>query len=274
MRAPYDLGYPDRGIADSLATRYVGKRTRAKARAERRPQASSSPGTAKAGYELKVERALEHLNALDSLSNRWLKRDAYALIEHDEPNTGGKILSVRPKQSTPTDLSLLIGDCIHNLRSSLDVLAHDLAWRGAAGPITQRTDRGSAFPVWIKTPSQGDIRKRIGTIDPTAQAIIQDLQPHDGGENFVSNDLWLLDELWNFDKHRRLHVTLFAVVSYGIGRSGESFDAEWIETLGGGPIRRETPLLRYKVTPHSVPIQGVMVRRASVMGPVGRGALG
>ncbi len=203
----------------------------------------------KAGYELKIKRALYHLHVLDHHAKRWLERDAYTLIEEDEPHTGGKVMTVRPLKPPMPGLALLFGDCVHNLRSALDLLAHDLAWRGARGPITEWTDRGSAFPVWRTTPREGEVRKRIGTIDPAAQTIIKGLQPRDAQDRFVPNDLWLLDELWNFDKHRRLQLTLFAVVAFGLGSQGPQFSVEWFEPLGGGPIRRETPLFRYKVEP-------------------------
>src|SRR5207244_2934093 len=114
-----------------------------------------------------------------------LKSNAYVLSEKDHPATGEKVLSVKPLASVPTEFQLIIGDFIHNLRSALDVLAFDLAWAGSKGPMIKGVAANSEFPVFgPRSPSAAELRKRIGTIDPAAQAIIESLQPHKRADGF------------------------------------------------------------------------------------------
>ena len=102
---------------------------------------------------------------------------------------------------------------------------------------------------------------RPGALHPDAQTVIENLQPHKRGDAFATDDLWVLDQLWNLDKHRRIQVTLLAVMGMGIGRSGESFHIERFEWLGGRPpMKGKTKLARYRIhTPN--PGDNVDVKR-------------
>jgi hypothetical protein len=96
-------------------------------------------------------------------------------------------------------LAVLVGDAIHNLRSSLDLLAYELArnpGRRTCMPVlkTQPTDKqGNPTPV-----------KVFGGVDAPVLDEITRSQPFQYGENYAIHWLWLLDEMWNCDKHRLL----------------------------------------------------------------------
>ena len=218
-------------------------------RLRRQREPAELPGVpAKRGFQLKVERALYHLKELEGSVDEWLERDAYTLREKPQAESGKKILSIEPLESVPSHFQLLIGDFVHNLRSAVDLLAFDLAWTGSRGPMRRLVAENSEFPVfWKRAPRESELRQRIGAIDPAAQTIIKSLQPHNRPMGYATDELWMLDQLWNFDKHRGLPLTLLAVVSYGIGRPGESFLIESLEMIGGGPVSRETDLLRYSI---------------------------
>jgi hypothetical protein len=202
----------------------------------------------KRGFELKIERALKHLDCLDSSIKGWLEVDAYTIREEPQANSGQKVLSVEPKNPIPSDFQLLIGDCVHNLRSALDLLAFDLAWAGSRGPMTQAVAERSGFPVFgSRAPQASELRQRIGAVDPTAQAIIEELQPYKREAGFEADNLWILHQLWNQDKHRGLPLTLLAVMGHEIGRPGESGTIKNLTGMGGGPIRRKTKLMSYEL---------------------------
>ncbi len=98
----------------------------------------------------------------------------------------------------PADLPIIIGDVVHNLRSSLD----HLAWQ-AVGAGTQTT----AFPIWRgdgqPTPKQlkDHVKEKLkGSLHTVIDAVIA-LEPYSGGKGDL---LWKLHQLDIYDKHRLL----------------------------------------------------------------------
>jgi hypothetical protein len=204
------------------------------------------------GFELKVGRAVEHLQSLNAATQRWLETDAYTVTDEFDPNTGEHSLWLAPGQPARR-LPLLIGDVIHNLRSALDHLALALAVANIRGPLPEKVEQDSEFPVyWKRAPTTAELNKRIGSIDPKARAIIEALQPH-LKPNYADDALWRLDQLWNIDKHRDLHLTLLANVGHGIGRPGEVInELHIIEARAIGALRKRTQVMRYTIDPHSI----------------------
>ncbi|HVE67848.1 MAG TPA: hypothetical protein VNB64_04635 [Solirubrobacteraceae bacterium] len=190
------------------------------------------------------------MDDLDAAIQRWLKGDAYTVTDEFDLEADENVVAVEPRGAPPQGLAVLIGDCVHNMRSALDNLIYDLSW-AQGGPLTKEVATGCEFPVFgPRPPRTSELVKRIGAIDPPAQAVIKALQPHHRGNDFASDPVWVLDQLWNIDKHRSLHLTLFGHAGTGIGAPGEMFHAEHI-TLLSGPIRQRgrTPLLRYRLKP-------------------------
>jgi len=89
--------------------------------------------------------------------------------------------------------------------------------------------------------------RKIGGIHPDAQAIIEQLQPYNRGQNFASDPLWLLHELSRIDKHRLPHLTLFAHVSTGFG--ADNAFVESMAITGGGAIEHSAELAQYRARP-------------------------
>jgi hypothetical protein len=158
--------------------------------------------TAKSSFDLRYERAVEHLDRLEGSIKRWLKQDAYTITDKLDSNTGKNVVKVRPKDPVPAYWGPWIGEILHNLRSSLDHLVFDLgtAYYGMLPPDLART---SAFPVYAKqAPDVRGFFEKVGCLDPCVQAFIEGLQPHPGGEAYVNDRLFILNELGNLDKHR------------------------------------------------------------------------
>jgi hypothetical protein len=108
----------------------------------------------------------------------------------------------------PEALPLIIGDCLQNLRSTLDFLVWELV--GANGKVP--TIR-NAFPVAHTVDSyEKEIKgNRLKDVDPAAIDIIQSLQPYHlpvPEESILS----VLNNLANIQKHRRLLLTCLRTI--------------------------------------------------------------
>ena len=116
------------------------------------------------------------------------------------------------KPPPAAELSLIIGDCLHNLRAALDNLAFELALAHKRGRLSKGVEGDSAFPIFksdiAKDPeSLKKFNRMTRGIAPKAKAEIERLQPYNRGQRFVTNDvLWQLNELAVEDKHRLPHV--------------------------------------------------------------------
>lgn len=174
---------------------------------------------------LKLDRAEEHLEAFKIESNVWIESKPYRIV--DEPNLNPplnqginravhhrrfRIVSV---DHVPDRLSVLIGDCVFNMRSALDHLALSLA-QSFVPSMTDRQIATSEFPVFHAAPMNARTEtSKIGCIDPIARNIIKALQPHYRGDQYKTHPLWQLHELNRIDKHRTLTICTASPIARG-----------------------------------------------------------
>jgi|SRR5688572_176186 hypothetical protein len=107
------------------------------------------------------------------------------------------------------DVSILVGEIVYHARSALE----HAAWEMVPSPIVRKT----GFPVYVARTKadalalseqryyERDGIAAINGINPKAAAIIESLQPF--GPDYTS-PLYLLNEMWNRDKHRLLNTTI------------------------------------------------------------------
>ena len=227
----------------------MGKKDRLKR--EKQEAALEGLRTASSGlpsFQLKMERARKHLETLDYAVKDWMEVNSDLVGEETDPETGDELIVVEPPAVPPSDaIALIAADCVHNLRASLDQLVFSLAWAYTAGPLTKEVAEGCEFPVYgPRAPTARDLRKRIGAVHPDAQTVIQDLQPHKGGDSFASHELWILNQLWNLDKHRTLPLTVFGQQAIMFSPSGGPFEVpSGTELRVAGPIHRKTETIRF-----------------------------
>ena len=74
------------------------------------------------GSRLKLEWAKHHLNELRWRVAGYIDTHPYQVWDVDDPASGEKRYSVTFTTEPPDELGLVAGDCVHNLRSSLDQL--------------------------------------------------------------------------------------------------------------------------------------------------------
>jgi hypothetical protein len=222
-------------------------------RPEKSPQAAREPrrnrdrfSSGLPGFQLKVNWARKHLKTLKDAERGWLHVNTDAIWEELDPQTGDTVIYTEPRP-IPDGIGLIASDCIHSLRSALDQLVYALAWKHTAGPMRHATVTNSEFPIYgPRAPYASESAKRIGAIHPDAQAVIQRLQPHLRVNTYASDELWILDQLWNIDKHRRLPFMAAAVdISTVIGRGSGTIEMHTLTVSGGGPISRKTELMRW-----------------------------
>jgi hypothetical protein len=171
--------------------------------------------TGQFSHDLKLDRASHHLNTLNAKALEWREGKTHRYVSDIDRESGKQFVYIRFPEPVPAELRLIIGDCLHNLRSALDNLAYELAVRHhGSSPLPEPFDRRSEFPIFGDRPmDERERRNKIGCIHPRAQAIIKRLQPHNRGDMFASDPLWKLHQLSNMDKHRVPHVAQVAVRS-------------------------------------------------------------
>jgi len=78
------------------------------------------------GPKLKIERAKAHIRDLKRHSDVFLERKPYSLLVEPDDETRQRRVIFRIQEEVPAEIPLIIGDAIHNLRSSLDIMICDV----------------------------------------------------------------------------------------------------------------------------------------------------
>ncbi len=155
----------------------------------------------------KLERAKYHLNILTQEVKEFIQSQPYKIYTTEEAN-GDLVYRLKIIKPVPEEWSLTIGDIIHNLRSSLDLLISDLLIKNGKQP-----DNRSAFPIYeTETELLKDSQHRITGITPAARKVISKIKPYKGGNQI----LWKLHKLDILDKHKLIIPVGSASRSVGI----------------------------------------------------------
>lgn len=162
------------------------------------------------GFDVKVERARLHLDALHDANQRLLLDPAYKFVGQIYRNGLDHVYFADNPPSPDATWALIIGDCVHNLRSALDHLAWQLVILAGNTPTEQ-----TQFPISPKlcTP------KVAGGISGQATRLIESIQPKHR-RNPIGERLWRIRVLDIIDKHRQL-LAVAAVVRL----TGTTWDA-------------------------------------------------
>jgi hypothetical protein len=181
---------------------------------------------------LKLERAEKHILDLEIAINTFRESKPYTIGSKPHPvaeidHTTLVLTSVNP---VPKNISIICGDAIHNLRSSLDHLAWQLVKVGGGTP-TRRT----CFPVFKEAKGYAASIKRgiIDGADIRAKELIESVQCHVTGDK----TLWMLHELDIIDKHRLLITVVSVISKWGVNvPEGQTlwFDESGLPTTEAG----------------------------------------
>lgn len=199
-------------------------------------------------HQKRLDRALHHLERLKAEAGAWADESPYRTWTNLDVDGRYKLTWLEATEQPPAHLSLIVGDCVHNLRSSLDNLMLELAFVYKRGRVSKGIEGDSMFPIFTTDIAQDPeclkkFNRMARGIDPKAKSIIEGLQPYKRGDWFQHDPLWQLNWLNIEDKHRLPHVVLFA-------RMGQAFfvpehlsidDIEYIH----GTVESRAPIARY-----------------------------
>ena len=110
----------------------------------------------------------------------------------------------------PERLPLILGDCLGNLRSTLDYLVEQLVLANGQKPA-----KSNAFPIALTSDAYREEldRGRLRGVDPDAIAVIKELQPYHLGIDAERSRLAVLNKFTNINKHRRILLTCLKTVA-------------------------------------------------------------
>lgn len=161
------------------------------------------------GAFLKLERARVHADELHKEIKNFLQRSPYRLVVHNSNNQ--KVLRVEQTIDIPNAIPLLLGDFVHNCRSSLDHLATDLVLANKGGIS------GLFFPTGI---DQEAFHKALdGPIKRAGDKVVAKLaeaEIYRGGKGSAIRGLHELDIA---DKHKMLipNVSMVTLTNFKSG---------------------------------------------------------
>jgi hypothetical protein len=152
------------------------------------------------GVRIKVEQAKHHFGDLQARYDRFQENHPYRLVRDDEPQTGDLVYRVELSDQPWFWWSAIAGDCVHNLRSSLDLLVCEMV-RAEGYPVQEHT----RFPVFNSADAFANVLKSddIGKVKGAPKAavdIIMKAEPYTGANNLFG----ALHQLDIEDKHKLL----------------------------------------------------------------------
>lgn len=162
--------------------------------------------------KLKLERAETHLEELKKAIEAYFDKKPCVIVVEQFTGMPSHVRSqawtARVRNPVPLKLASIIGDVVHNLRASLDLLACDLV-RLHGGPT-----KDVYFPFCEKSADLKHVikRRRLDRAGRDIVAEIENLQPYRGG-NAALRAIHDMDIL---DKHRAL-LPIIGAVSVPLG---------------------------------------------------------
>jgi hypothetical protein len=191
----------------------------------------------------KLGHAKRHVAELHSIIDLFFEdRGHRPKLKADLDSASGyhvlRIRSVPDLDPLIEDISLLVGDVVHDLRSALDHVAWQLANQFFGGTVVKPTQ--IYFPIC--DPKPGRAHKSPSFLDPVDWLILHEFQPckglngrADSWDGDYIHQLSQLQKMSNQDKHRRLSIVLLTPNAFStiptrftlppwIIRAGDSFE--------------------------------------------------
>lgn len=170
---------------------------------------------------LKIGRAKNHIEALDHAIRDYLGKGSLAIVHEADPNdpmNWSQCMHVR--EPVPPILSAIIGDVIHNLRASLDLLACDLV------RLNNQSDKNVYFPFCENQAAYEKMIKErnMHRAAPQVVVLLKKLAPYKGGNEVLR----AIHDLDISDKHRTLipAIGMAGLIGLGVallGPNGEQY---------------------------------------------------
>jgi hypothetical protein len=164
-----------------------------------------------AGIHEKLKRADENIVNLKTEIGAFLNEGMYPVIPHPDSTTWQEAVNYHRSKPIPKRFSVLAGEIVHHLRSSLDHIIWHFSDVKSANVQTS-----IEFPVFETEPIEKDKirnyeRKIKGIRSPAVLKLIKDLQPYNAGADAADESLLIVHNMDRFDKHRELVIVHSAV---------------------------------------------------------------
>lgn len=204
------------------------------------------------GCLTKVARAKEHLGMLkSSVESFTLDREAYSIVKEMDTDTGVHTLRLQIyRDPTLDDWALLIGDCIHNMRSALDHLFWALVLlKYPNGTNTWSPD--AAFPITRHKHIFESRKPRLEQwVGKNVTEMLENMQPYQGAGP-DKNALLFIHEWDITDKHKLL-VPLVWIAEQGeltFERGGKHPSPAIHTTFHAARMENDAVIATIKVSP-------------------------
>lgn len=185
--------------------------------------------TAFVGAKLKIVRAKSHIRELENQIIDYIKSKPLKVVVESEDGSTNHLWTLRVKYDIPIIFAAIIGDVIHNLRASLDLLATELvehAGQDAKNVYFPFGNDSNGLEEMIK-------KRRIDKAGQGVVDIVRELQPYTGGNKLLRS----LHDLDITDKHKSLVPVAHYAGIKNFQMSGASGPILTIQNLHCGPIR-------------------------------------
>jgi len=193
--------------------------------------------------ESKFARAQTHLDVIREIVLDWQNKTTHKTISELDPDVSGLVHCQRyvARITGPPlpDLSDILGDCIHNFRSTLD----HVIWRASVIHCdgTPPAPHRVGFPHWDVADTYS--AKGLHAVSDDVKAVVERLQPYHAGQDARSQPLWVVCELDNIDKHRAIHPVVHWARTPDM-KVESSIPGSWSEIMEPGPVEDGTVIAR------------------------------
>ncbi len=163
-----------------------------------------------AGIHAKFSRAERHIQTITDEADKLCEDVLAGIVREVLEDVDEQVWVYRGETpKVPLDWSVIIGEILHNLRSSLDHLVWQLVLDNGHTP-----GRLNEFPITTDCEGWGKAKKRgsLKGVSQKHEELIARLQPYTGGMGLPFNVAMLeaIRKLSNIEKHRHLVVAVVA----------------------------------------------------------------
>lgn len=158
------------------------------------------------GIAEKLKRADQTIGNLHTEILAFFKKSKYPVLPNPNDERWQEAVDYHSKLPIPTRFSVLAGEIVHHLRSSLD----HVVWIFSNEDTRRRHENSIAFPVLCDPADKNELKrfnKQIqGVDDLDVRKIITDLQPFKRAPDTANDPLLIIHNMDRFDKHRELVI--------------------------------------------------------------------
>jgi hypothetical protein len=186
------------------------------------PEASNSWRDPTAAWWAKADRAQQHIQDIGAMMAAFGQATAFEIRREPTDEPGKVAFRLHVNDPVPVQLLTTIGDALHNMRSSLDSVAYELARRHLGDVMTDNQQGATQFPICLDRAqfdsflSRRDQRDLYGEHERNALRCVQPFALREEAaahgvtfattpeEEYRIDVLARLSHVNNLDKHRRL----------------------------------------------------------------------